>query len=110
MGVSPTAFIHPLPVDVPLRFPHRADDVSHEITLHSGRNRIVRRMMAEVGHPVIELVRRQQELARRRQYKEALAKQQQIKREERALARAQAQKAPAIRQVTQDSQTHPRDT
>jgi 23S rRNA pseudouridine2605 synthase/16S rRNA pseudouridine516 synthase len=30
-----------------------------EITLHSGRNRIVRRMMAEVGHPVIELVRRQ---------------------------------------------------
>jgi len=30
-----------------------------EVTLHSGRNRIVRRMMAEVGHPVIELVRRQ---------------------------------------------------
>jgi 23S rRNA pseudouridine2605 synthase/16S rRNA pseudouridine516 synthase len=30
-----------------------------EITLHSGRNRIVRRMMAAVGHPVIELVRRQ---------------------------------------------------
>lgn len=29
-----------------------------EITLHSGRNRIVRRMLAEVGHPVIELVRR----------------------------------------------------
>ncbi|WP_437582137.1 pseudouridine synthase [Paramicrobacterium sp. CJ85] len=29
-----------------------------EITLHSGRNRIVRRMMAAVGHPVIELVRR----------------------------------------------------
>ena len=28
-----------------------------EITLHSGRNRIVRRMMAEVGHPVMELVR-----------------------------------------------------
>jgi 23S rRNA pseudouridine2605 synthase/16S rRNA pseudouridine516 synthase len=30
-----------------------------EITLHSGRNRIVRRMLAAVGHPVIELVRRQ---------------------------------------------------
>ncbi len=29
-----------------------------EVTLHSGRNRIVRRMLAEVGHPVIELVRR----------------------------------------------------
>jgi len=30
-----------------------------EITLHSGRNRIVRRMLDEVGHPVLELVRRQ---------------------------------------------------
>ncbi|WP_260979662.1 MULTISPECIES: pseudouridine synthase [Microbacterium] len=30
-----------------------------ELTLHSGKNRIVRRMLAEVGHPVIELVRRQ---------------------------------------------------
>ncbi|MGO4690190.1 pseudouridine synthase [Glaciibacter sp. 2TAF33] len=30
-----------------------------EITLHSGRNRIVRRMMAAVDHPVIDLVRRQ---------------------------------------------------
>lgn len=29
-----------------------------ELTLHSGRNRIVRRMMAAVGHPVEELVRR----------------------------------------------------
>ncbi len=29
-----------------------------ELTLHSGRNRIVRRMLAEVGHPVTELVRR----------------------------------------------------
>ncbi len=28
-----------------------------EITLHSGRNRIVRRIMEEVGHPVMELVR-----------------------------------------------------
>lgn len=30
-----------------------------ELTLHSGRNRIVRRMLATVGHPVTELVRRQ---------------------------------------------------
>ncbi len=30
-----------------------------ELTLHSGRNRVVRRMLAEVGHPVQELVRRQ---------------------------------------------------
>ncbi|WGD38648.1 pseudouridine synthase [Lysinibacter sp. HNR] len=30
-----------------------------EITLHSGRNRIVRRMLDSVGHPVEELVRRQ---------------------------------------------------
>ncbi|WP_207457683.1 pseudouridine synthase [Herbiconiux sp. SYSU D00978] len=30
-----------------------------ELVLHSGRNRIVRRMMAAVGHPVQELVRRQ---------------------------------------------------
>lgn len=29
-----------------------------EVTLHSGRNRIVRRMLAHVGHPVDELVRR----------------------------------------------------
>ena len=37
----------------------RGDDSLVEITLHSGRNRIVRRMLAEVGHPVVELVRRQ---------------------------------------------------
>ncbi len=30
-----------------------------EIELHSGRNRIVRRMLSAVGHPVVELVRRQ---------------------------------------------------
>jgi pseudouridine synthase len=30
-----------------------------EIELHSGRNRIVRRMLNAVGHPVIDLVRRQ---------------------------------------------------
>lgn len=29
-----------------------------EVTLHSGRNRIVRRMLEAVGHPVIDLVRR----------------------------------------------------
>lgn len=29
-----------------------------ELTLHSGRNRIVRRMLEHVGHPVVELVRR----------------------------------------------------
>ncbi|WP_420710597.1 pseudouridine synthase [Agrococcus sp. SL85] len=29
-----------------------------ELTLHSGRNRIVRRMLDHVGHPVAELVRR----------------------------------------------------
>lgn len=37
----------------------RGGDSLVEVTLHSGRNRIVRRMLAEVGHPVIELVRRQ---------------------------------------------------
>jgi 23S rRNA pseudouridine2605 synthase/16S rRNA pseudouridine516 synthase len=36
------------------------DDTSIvEITLHSGKNRVVRRMLATVGHPVQELVRRQ---------------------------------------------------
>lgn len=30
-----------------------------EVTLHSGKNRIVRRLLAHVGHPVEELVRRQ---------------------------------------------------
>jgi 23S rRNA pseudouridine2605 synthase/16S rRNA pseudouridine516 synthase len=36
-----------------------SDDFSIvELTLHSGRNRIVRRMLAEVGHPVVDLVRR----------------------------------------------------
>jgi 23S rRNA pseudouridine2605 synthase len=28
-----------------------------ELDIHMGRNRIVRRMLAEVGHPVIELTR-----------------------------------------------------
>lgn len=38
--------------------PHGGESLI-ELTLHSGRNRIVRRMMAAVGHPVVELVRRQ---------------------------------------------------
>ncbi|MEO7147980.1 MAG: pseudouridine synthase [Terrimesophilobacter sp.] len=37
----------------------QADATIIEVTLHSGRNRIVRRMLEEVGHPVIDLVRRQ---------------------------------------------------
>jgi len=37
----------------------RAHETIIEVTLHSGRNRIVRRMLEEVGHPVIDLVRRQ---------------------------------------------------
>ena len=36
-----------------------ATDSLIEVTLHSGKNRIVRRMLAAVGHPVQELVRRQ---------------------------------------------------
>lgn len=35
------------------------DQTMVEVTLHSGRNRIVRRMLEEVGHPVVDLVRRQ---------------------------------------------------
>lgn len=37
----------------------RADASLVEITLHSGRNRIVRRMLDHVGHPVRELARRE---------------------------------------------------
>lgn len=41
------------------RLMNRSDSSSLvELTLHSGRNRIVRRMLAAVGHPVLELVRR----------------------------------------------------
>jgi len=36
-----------------------ASETVVEVTLHSGRNRIVRRMLEAVGHPVIDLVRRQ---------------------------------------------------
>ncbi len=38
---------------------HRGDESLVEIVLHSGRNRIVRRMFEEVGHPVRGLVRKQ---------------------------------------------------
>ncbi len=38
--------------------PSRGESIV-EVTLHSGRNRIVRRMLEAVGHPVIDLVRRQ---------------------------------------------------
>lgn len=38
---------------------HGRGDSLVEVTLHSGRNRIVRRMLAAVGHPVTDLVRRQ---------------------------------------------------
>ena len=43
------------------RILHQQADERHtmvELTLHSGRNRIVRRMMETVGHPVVDLVRR----------------------------------------------------
>jgi len=36
-----------------------ANETVVEVTLHSGRNRVVRRMLDAVGHPVIDLVRRQ---------------------------------------------------
>ena len=38
---------------------HRGDESLVEIVLHSGRNRIVRRMFEAVGHPVRGLVRKQ---------------------------------------------------
>ena len=37
----------------------KGDQTMVEVILHSGRNRIVRRMLEGVGHPVIDLVRRQ---------------------------------------------------
>lgn len=51
----------PIHADKAKLLPNGSND-SHslvEITLHSGKNRIVRRLLAEVGHPVEELVRRQ---------------------------------------------------
>ena len=38
---------------------HKGDETLVEIVLHSGRNRIVRRMLEAVGHPVKGLVRKQ---------------------------------------------------
>ncbi len=38
---------------------HKGDETLVEIVLHSGRNRIVRRMLEAVGHPVRGLVRKQ---------------------------------------------------
>jgi 23S rRNA pseudouridine2605 synthase/16S rRNA pseudouridine516 synthase len=49
----------PIAADKAKLLQSRSDDSLIEVTLHSGRNRIVRRMLAEVGHPVVELVRRQ---------------------------------------------------
>lgn len=37
---------------------HKGKQSMVELTLHSGRNRIVRRMLAHLGHPVQDLVRR----------------------------------------------------
>lgn len=50
----------PIKVDRAKVRQHQGDDRHSivELTLHSGRNRIVRRMLAEVGHPVVDLVRR----------------------------------------------------
>jgi len=49
----------PIAADKARLLDSRGDTSLVELTLHSGRNRIVRRMMAAVGHPVIDLVRRQ---------------------------------------------------
>jgi pseudouridine synthase len=49
----------PIAADRARLLPERGPESLVELTLHSGRNRIVRRMLDEVGHPVIELVRRQ---------------------------------------------------
>lgn len=49
----------PIAADKARILDQRGDETMVEITLHSGRNRIVRRMLDEVGHPVIDLVRRQ---------------------------------------------------
>lgn len=51
----------PIRVDAAKLLPHGTSRTHSlvEVTLHSGRNRIVRRLLAHVGHPVEELVRRQ---------------------------------------------------
>ena len=51
----------PIAADKARLLPHGAGKGQSliEVSLHSGRNRIVRRMLDAVGHPVLDLVRRQ---------------------------------------------------
>ncbi|QTX04974.1 pseudouridine synthase [Agromyces archimandritae] len=51
----------PIAIDSGRILQQRGADAGHslvEVTLHSGRNRIVRRMLAAAGYPVVDLVRR----------------------------------------------------
>jgi 23S rRNA pseudouridine2605 synthase len=38
---------------------HGSSDSVVEVRIHEGRNRIIRKMFDEVGHPVVDLVRTQ---------------------------------------------------